>query len=605
MIKSLKNSIGIIFDSLNVRKLEALILIFFVCLYAVAEFGGIGMLMPILQFINEGPDIYQRDNLSIIWKAIIAIIDFLKLPINLFTLLVLAFIPILMRQLFYYLEKSYAAKIQNRAIARMRKEGINEFLKSSLEFSQKHEQGHLISIMSIESQRAGKSIFVFLQIASSIILKLGYTMLLFLISPFLTIISVSSLFVSFVIVIPLIWRSRKYGEEFTHYNRQLYKQISEKIYGIRVIKMLCREKDETRQISEIINGVSDAALKAELSAAKVITITEPLVIASVFGILYIASVYLKLSLSSVGFFLFLLLRLAPNVKLLTGQLQSITANFASLKNTQITIQEAKSYKSISNGSTRFKGLNNGIEFDKVSYSYYGIQSRNLAIKDLSFIIPSKSFTAIIGSSGAGKSTLADLIPRLRDATSGDIYIDGISINEYNLNDLRLKIGFLSQETFLFHDTIFNNICFGLRGEVNAAKVELAAKRAYAHQFINEMPDGYNTIIGDRGIRLSGGQRQRVALSRIMFQDPEIIIMDEYTSSLDSESEMYIQEAMKDICRGKTMIVIAHRLATIRQAEQIIVLEKGRLVDVGDIRSMLDNNESHFRRLFDSQMDILV
>jgi len=602
MIKSLKKSINIIFDVLNVRKFEAFILMFFVCLYAVAEFGGIGMLMPVLQYINEGPDIYQRDNLSIIWKAIIAIINFLKLPINLFTLLVLAFVPILLRQLFYYLEQSYASKIQNRAIARMRKGGIKEFLESSLEFSQKHEQSHLISIMSIESQRAGKSISVFLQLASSIILILGYTIVLFLISPFLTMISVAFLFISIVFVIPLIWRSRKYGEEFTHYNRQLYKQVSEKIYGLRVIKMLCREKDETKQISKIINGVSDSALKADISAAKIITITEPLIILSIFGILYIASVYLRLSLSSIGVFLFLLLRLAPRVKSLTGQFQSITANFASLENLHTTIQEAKSYKSISRGSIHFKGLNKGIEFDKVSYSYYGSQSKTLAIKDLSFNIPSKSFTAIIGSSGAGKSTLADFIPRLRDATSGTIYIDGISINEYNLNTLRVKIGFLSQETFLFHDTIFNNICFGLNGKVMANKVELAAKRAYAHQFIIEMPDGYNTIIGDRGVRLSGGERQRVALARIMFQDPEIIIMDEYTSALDSESEMYIQKAMKDICRGKTMIIIAHRLATIKHAEQIIVLEKGELVDVGDITSMLENNESHFRRLFDSQMD---
>jgi len=226
------------------------------------------------------------------------------------------------------------------------------------------------------------------------------------------------------------------------------------------------------------------------------------------------------------------------------------------------------------------------------------------LKDLNFSIPKGGFIAITGSSGAGKSTLVDLIPRLRDTTKGQILIDEIPIKDFDLKSLRSRIGFLTQEPFLFNDTVFNNITYGLQGKINKINVNAATKKAYAYDFIQNMPQKYETVLGDRGTRLSGGQRQRLALARLILQDPDIIILDEYTSALDSESEKYIQEAINNISKDRTVIVIAHRLATIKEADEIILLDGGLVVERGQFSTLMRNQESHFKRIFETQLNLV-
>jgi subfamily B ATP-binding cassette protein MsbA len=206
--------------------------------------------------------------------------------------------------------------------------------------------------------------------------------------------------------------------------------------------------------------------------------------------------------------------------------------------------------------------------------------------------------AIVGSSGAGKTTLVNLLPRFYDVTSGAIRIDGREVREVTLRSLREQIAMVAQENILFHDTVWNNICYG-RPEMPTARVEEAARAALAHDFIMELPKRYQTVIGERGQRLSGGQRQRIAIARAILKDSPILILDEATSELDAESEMLVQKALANLMVGRTVFVIAHRLSTIRRADKIVVLEDGQIRETGTHAELLVNGGT-YARLYELQ-----
>jgi len=249
------------------------------------------------------------------------------------------------------------------------------------------------------------------------------------------------------------------------------------------------------------------------------------------------------------------------------------------------------------GDIEFERLNDRIVYENLSFGY---DDDVQVLADVDFDIRMGEVVAIVGPSGAGKSTLADLLPRFYRPTSGRITIDGIDISEVRLASLRSLMGIVTQETILFNDTVFNNIAYGL-DDCPVEEVMRAAKAANAHDFITAMPDGYDTVIGDRGIQLSGGQRQRLAIARALLKDPQILILDEATSSLDVESEALVQEAIDHLVKGRTTLVIAHRLSTIRNADKIIVVQSGRVEQIGTHEELI-REEGTYRKLYHLQIE---
>ncbi|VAW29465.1 Efflux ABC transporter, permease/ATP-binding protein, partial [hydrothermal vent metagenome] len=235
-----------------------------------------------------------------------------------------------------------------------------------------------------------------------------------------------------------------------------------------------------------------------------------------------------------------------------------------------------------------------IHFDHVFFKY----QKHYVIKDVNIRIPKGKMIAIVGESGGGKSTIVDLLPRFYDITKGRILLDGHDIREYKITDLRGLMGIVSQDSILFNDTVFNNIAFGMTN-ISQEAVEKAAKVANAHEFIIKMENGYQTSVRDRGVILSGGQRQRLSIARAVLANPDILILDEATSSLDTEAERLVQDALSKIMKNRTTLVIAHRLSTIRDADEIIVMQKGEIVERGSHKTLLKQN-GIYKRLQDLQ-----
>ena len=247
------------------------------------------------------------------------------------------------------------------------------------------------------------------------------------------------------------------------------------------------------------------------------------------------------------------------------------------------------------GARSLTAFERELRFEAVSFEY---APGSPVLRGIDFVVRPGEVVALVGPSGAGKSTLADLVPRFYDPTHGRVTLDGVDIRELKLQDVRALLGIVTQETILFHDTVRANIAYGMDAATQD-DIESAARAANAHEFIALLPQGYDTVLGERGTRLSGGQRQRIAIARALLRNPPILILDEATSALDTESERLVQQAVEELMAHRTVLVIAHRLSTIRRATQILVLDGGEIVERGTHDELLAHGGT-YRRLYDMQ-----
>jgi subfamily B ATP-binding cassette protein MsbA len=267
---------------------------------------------------------------------------------------------------------------------------------------------------------------------------------------------------------------------------------------------------------------------------------------------------------------------------INGVLAFLTTQAGAVENIKDLLKsDGKVY--FKNGTLKFPGLKRSIDLVSVDFDYNHNQQ---VLHNITLSIKQGEMTALVGGSGAGKTTLADLIPRFHDATEGYIYIDDVDIRKFEIHSLRRQIAVVSQNTFIFNTSVWKNIAYGTP-TATEAEIKEAAKLANALEFIEEMPEGFRTQLGDRGVRLSGGQKQRIAIARALLRNPEILILDEATSALDSVSERLIQESLEQLSVGRTVIVIAHRLSTIAKANKVVVLEQGRIVEQGKYQELLE------------------
>jgi ATP-binding cassette, subfamily B, bacterial MsbA len=586
------------FRLLRVTMREMTLLVTQIVISAGLDGVGVLMLSPVLQYI-QNPAVLEHP--SRFMGYLLVVIHALRMPATLVTLLVLAFLPILVKQFVFFLNQWYLARVQQRAVTRLRSEGFDAVLHSDLAFVVNESPGKLVATLHTQVARAGLAIVQFVQQIAYGLTIVAYVAVLMVLSWPLALAAAVSLLLISAIVKKNVRRSRTFGAEMATRSNEAITAVNERMGAIRSIKMRGQEDVESARLTNIVRNMERATVKIAVAKAAVQVTVDPALMLAMFAIVYVGVQYLGVSLATLGLFLFILLRLNTVASNFNVGRQTWGSNYDSLLMVHNLLDRARAARTIVGGEREFPGLTRSIEFKDVSFSYGDEDAQSMVLSHIDLTIPRGSMMAFVGRSGAGKSTLADLIPHLREATSGVILIDGVPIDEFDLRSLRRCVGFMTQDALLFNDTVIGNLRYGLERVPTDEEVQRALQEAYCTDFIAELPEGLETQVGDRGVRLSGGQRQRLALAGVLLQDPDILILDEPTSALDSESEQYIQKAL-DAMRGtRTLIVIAHRLSTVQRADDIFVVEHGVIVEHGTHEQLLENDAA-YRRLFKLQIN---
>ena len=582
-------------------------------LSAVLNIFSFSLIIPILQILfkmtNTVYSFIPWDSADMGFKDIVinnayygvtVLIQDKGAAMTLFLLCLWLSITTLMKTACYFGSSAIMIPIRTSVVRDMRRELYNKILTLPLGFFSQERKGDIIARMSGDINEVESSIMSTLDmLLKNPILIIFYMGTLIITSWQLTVFT--------IVVAPLlIWLMSALGRTLKKKSLQAQalwsdtmSQLEETLGGLRVIKaFVAEDKMQTR-----FNNVTEAVKKKTGRVATRQALAHPMseflgtvLIAIVlgFGGAIILSEKAWFDAPTFIFYMVILYSVINPLKDFAKAGYNIPKGMASMERVNKILETESSIKEVPNASD-VTGFNDEITFSNVSFSYD--EDRKI-LDDINLTVKKGTTVAIVGESGAGKSTLVDLIPRFYDVTGGSIKIDGTDIRDMKIHSLRSLMGNVNQEPILFNDTIFNNIAFGVEG-ATMEQVIAAAKIANAHDFIMEKEDGYNTNIGDRGMRLSGGQRQRLSIARAILKNPPILILDEATASLDTESEKLVQEALDRLMSTRTTIAIAHRLSTIKNSDEIIVMHEGHIVERGKHEELLALN-GYYKKLTDMQ-----
>jgi subfamily B ATP-binding cassette protein MsbA len=508
---------------------------------------------------------------------------------------------VMLANLFRYWSQRILSRMRTNLIRNVRAEVYDKFLTIQPAYFQRQKKGDLLSVISNDVQEIENSVVTSIHVVfrdpATIV---AYFILLFAISSQLTFFTLILLPVSGIIISTISRRLKRQSITGQNVLGTLLSLAEETISGMKIIRAFNAESMLRKRFNNENNRFRELA-KSMLNMRELASpLSETMAVAVVVGVMIYGGTLVlnqQAGLTASQFIAYIALysQILPPAKNISSAITNIQRGLAagervfSVMDTAVEIKEAPD-------AIRINSFSEGIEYRNVSFGYH---EKRYALKSINVTIPKGKVIALVGPSGSGKTTFADLLPRFYDPTEGAILLDGIDIRRYNLKDLRSLMGIVTQEPILFNDTVFNNIAFGISG-ASQEDVINAAKVANAHEFISRLEEGYRTIIGDRGGKLSGGEKQRLTIARAVLKNPPILILDEATSSLDTESERLVQDALYKLMKNRTSIVIAHRLSTIQNADEILVLQKGTLEERGNHRELLVT-DGVYKHLVDLQM----
>lgn len=500
-----------------------------------------------------------------------------------------------------YAQAYLMAAVGERVMARVRRDLYAHIIQMPVAFFQDRRSADLMSRLTIDTGQLGRSSSQVLVLAFRQVATIAALLTVMLIQEWrLTLLA--------LIAFPLVGLTgRAIGQKIYQIGKRVQARmadlnnvIQEALMGAKIVKAFGREAHEVTRFEEVNRRLLTLALKN----ARADELTEPLMeilgaIGLIAGLWYGGYQVIQGQTTPGTFFSFLaatIMLYGPVRRL--SRISNVVHVTAAASERIFQILAIRPTVTEPAHATVLEEFHDRIEFDHVWFQYD--PNGEMVLKDLSLTVKKGEVVAFVGLSGAGKSTLVDLIPRFHDVTHGAIRIDSVDLREASLASLRGQIGLVTQETFLFNETIYYNIAYG-RPNATREDVERASQQAYAHDFIMALPEGYETPAGERGVRLSGGQRQRVAIARAFLKDAPLLILDEATSDLDAESEFMVQQALSNLMKGRTVLVIAHRLSTVRSADRIVVITGGRVAEAGRHEELLAR-DGLYRRLYSLQFN---
>jgi subfamily B ATP-binding cassette protein MsbA len=507
----------------------------------------------------------------------------------------------LAKNIFGYLQGILTQYVEKSLVTQIRDRLYRHYNRLSLRFFSRRKAGDIISRMinDVNFLQNGISL-IYLNLIKDPVIILFFLVMAFSISMELTVISMLMVPVSLTLILYVGKKLNKYSRRVQEKISDLTSTVSEGIYGSKIIRAFSMEKFENKKFSKQLRDYFRTVMKHSIYNELSRPLTEFISVAvGVFIIWYGGQQVFAGKIMSpeefLGFLIIIFNLMAPVKDLATinSRIQEASAAAGRV----FEVMETKPAIQDEPGSTEKTSFDRQIQLSNVFFRYS--ENGKWILNNISLTIRKNEKLAIVGLSGVGKSTLVDLMPRFYECTEGKILMDGTDIKSIKLESLRNLFGIVTQEIILFNDTIRNNIAFG-QENVPMDKIQDAAINANAHEFIMKTEKGYDTIIGERGIKLSGGQKQRIAIARALLKNAPILIFDEATSSLDTGSERLIQEAIERLIKNKTSIVIAHRLSTIKNADRILVLHEGRIDNVGTHEELISDNQSVYKKLYEMQ-----
>ncbi|MEO0933335.1 MAG: heterocyst formation ABC transporter subunit HepA [Cyanobacteria bacterium J06641_2] len=561
------------------RKVALFALIFSI-LAAAFEGFSIGFLLTFLQSLTNSADA-EPIQTGVAWFDIWILGIKTSATSRMYRISILILLSTWLRSGFDYFSSIYTESAQLHLADRLRKRMFEHLQALPLSYFVKTRSGELINTITTEIERLKQG---FGGVAFVIIRGMAvavYFVTMFLISWELSIVSVLLFALLGIGLSTLNARVRESSFGISNANGAFHSTATEFINGIRTVHASGTQDFERQRFY----GVSSKLLNASIKVARAWTLVKPIASAiattAIIGLIILSFSVFTLPVASLLTFFFVLMRVVPSIQDINGTIAFLSTLNGSLDNVKHLL-ESDNQSYFQNGSTEFTGLNRSIDVVSVDFGY---EPSNLVLHNITLTLEKGKTTALVGASGAGKTTLADLIPRFYDPTQGHIHIDGMDLKEIDIYSLRKNMAVVSQDTFIFNTSVWNNIAYGTE-HATEAEIKEAARLANALKFIEDMPQGFDTQLGDRGVRLSGGQRQRIAIARALLRDPQILILDEATSALDSVSERLIQESLEKLSVGRTVIAIAHRLSTIAKADKVVVMEGGYIVEQGKYQDLL-------------------
>jgi ATP-binding cassette, subfamily B, bacterial MsbA len=509
-------------------------------------------------------------------------------------------ISVLLGNLFRYLSQRIMENLRVHTLLNLRRSVFNNVMNLHLGYFSNERKGDIISKIASDVQVVQYSVTGTLQVVFKEPLQLiAYMVTLFVLSTRLTLYSLLIIPISAFIISRIVKRLKQQAIASQQTYGTMISYLDEALTGIKIIKAF----NATEFIKKRFDKENSKYSAITRSMAKRQQLASP--VSEFLGVVMVTCILLyggnlilnehsdALEAASFISYIAIFSQVMRPAKAISDSFSNIHSGIAAGERVLALIDEKPLIVDAPNAIT-LTGFDKQLEFKQVSFAY---QDKEV-LSDINLIVPKGKTVALVGPSGGGKSTLMDLIPRFMEPQSGQILVDGEDIREVKVESLRALMGVVNQESILFNDTIFANIAFG-KPDATAADVEAAAKIANAHNFIEETAQGYQTNIGDRGTKLSGGQRQRICIARAVLSNPPIMLLDEATSALDTESEKLVQDALNNLMKNRTSLIIAHRLSTIQNADMIVVLENGRIVEQGDHHQLINNN-GLYRRLIDMQ-----
>lgn len=471
--------------------------------------------------------------------------------------------------------------VSNRVAHRLRARVFRQTLSSCIDYGIGNKRTDIVNTIAAHtwSVAAAVSLTYRLMVCTATIAV--FTALLLLISVRLALVAGIFLTATVLLVSLASRQAQRLGKQVVEENKAFGLRMWEDIAALRLIRSFAREQHETERFECASDRIRGRMVKMDQLSGLPGPLSE-ICVAILIGTLILVGSRLGVGMAALAAFLALLYRMQTPVREWLSSKLTLDGLGAAIDDVAEFLDRTRE-PFLANGHTPFIHLHDALEFREVSFRY--AESESLVLDRVSFRIPRGRTTAVVGRSGAGKSTLMDLLFRFRDPVSGTVLVDGIPLPELDIASWRERLAIMSQEVSLFHDTVAANIAYGRIG-ASDAQVRDAARVAGAHDFIQALPKAYDTVLGDSGLRLSGGQRQRIALARTILRDPDILLLDEATNALDNESERFFQTALRDYARGRTVVVIAHRLSTVEDADQVVVLDGGRVVECGTPRALL-------------------